>query len=257
METNMQRTLRWVNVVGLTFFVVVPTTAWAQVIGVFRWQLAPFCNVVTLTVEQKGLQYALTGFDDMCGGARRGAATGLAQPNPDGTIGFGITVVRPDGLAVQHSAAISLATLSGTWSDDYGNGGSFLFSVSTATGSPRPLTLKGVYSVNGTPISATPSSTLARDSISFGRSLPFTPQARVVVSAGTVPECPGTAQSPAAAPGFLCVYERFFSSRITPITVHDSTGNSNTADRVGAIVLVFNSGAAVFGSSGTWAVTVP
>jgi hypothetical protein len=254
----MRRTFRSFILVVLTFFVGGTTTAWAQVIGVFRWQLAPFCNVVTLTVEQKGLQYALTGFDDMCGGVRRGTATGLAQPNPDGTIGFGITVVRPDGLAVQHSAAISLGTLSGTWSDDYGNSGSFLFNVSSAAGSPRPLTIRGVYSTNGTPISATPSSTLTRDSISFGRNLPFTPQARVVGSgAGTVPECSGTAQAPTAAPGFLCVYERFFSSRVIPITVHNSSGNTNTADPSGAIVLVFNSGGAVFGSSGTWAVTVP
>lgn len=230
----------------------------AQVVGVFRWQFAPFCNVVTLTVEQKGAQYALTGFDDMCGGARRGAATGLAHPNPDGTIGLGITVVRPDGLAVQHSAAITLTTLSGTWSDEHGNSGTFVFNPPTPpAGQLRPLTIRGVYGAYGTPVSATASSTLAYDSISFGRSLPFTPQARVVPSGAAVTGCPGTALSPAAAPGFLCVYERSFSNRVNPIQVLNSNGSPNVADPFGAVVQIVNSSAANFGSFGTWAVTVP
>lgn len=70
----------------------------AQVIGTFRWQFAPFCNVVTLTVEQKAGSYVLSGFDDMCGAPQRAPANGTAQPNPDGTIGIGVTVLRPDGL---------------------------------------------------------------------------------------------------------------------------------------------------------------
>jgi hypothetical protein len=99
---------------------------------------------------------------------------------------------------------------------------------------------------------------LARDSISFGRTLSFIPQARVV-SAGGLPVtgCPGTALLPAAAPGFLCVYEGAVSSRVKPIEVVNSTGITNLADPFGAVVQVRNSGALVFASQGTWAVTVP
>ena len=46
---------------------------------------------------------------------------GMAFPNPDGTIGFGLTiVVAPGGAAVHIDAEIALATLSGTWRDSAG-----------------------------------------------------------------------------------------------------------------------------------------
>jgi hypothetical protein len=46
------------------------SSASAQVLGSnFRWQFAPYCNVVTLRIEQKGLVFELTGIDDGCDGA--------------------------------------------------------------------------------------------------------------------------------------------------------------------------------------------
>src|SRR5262245_16165508 len=72
-------------------------TASAQVLGTFRWQLAPFCNVVTLTVVQNGPAFSLHGTDDQCGAPRFAAVSGSAHLNPDGTAGLAFTVMRPDG----------------------------------------------------------------------------------------------------------------------------------------------------------------
>ena len=61
--------------------------AGAQTLGTFRWQLQPFCNVVTVTVTQSGAVYTLDGYDDQCGAPQRAPLVGLATPNPDGSIG--------------------------------------------------------------------------------------------------------------------------------------------------------------------------
>lgn len=121
------------------------TAAWpaapaaAQSLGVFRWQLQPFCNVVTLNVTQTGSVYTLDGYDDQCGASTRASAVGTAFPNPNGTIGLGLTVVLTPGAApLQIHATISLATVSGTWRDSAGNSGAFVYNPAVAPGSPRP-----------------------------------------------------------------------------------------------------------------------
>lgn len=45
-------------------WLAVPATA--QPLGTFRWQLQPYCNVLTLNVVQGGV-YTLDGTDDRCG----------------------------------------------------------------------------------------------------------------------------------------------------------------------------------------------
>jgi hypothetical protein len=127
---------------GVAGWLVMAGLAEAQPLGTFRWQLQPFCNVVTLAVTQNGGVYRLEGTDDQCGaGADRASAIGMAFQNPDGTIGFGFTVVTtPGGVAVHVDAAISLATMSGTWRDSASNGGNFVFTPGGGTGgSLRPL----------------------------------------------------------------------------------------------------------------------
>ena len=124
----------------------------AQPLGTFRWQLQPYCNVVTAIVTQNGAIYTVDGYDDQCGAAQRAPLVGLATPNPDGTIGFGLNVVTvPGGRGVQIDARITLATLGGTWSDSAGNSGTFAFGASTG-GSPRPAPTTGG---GGTTIPAT------------------------------------------------------------------------------------------------------
>lgn len=123
---------------AVTFTSLTATTASAQVLGTYSWQMQPYCNVVTVTVTQDGSQFTVDGTDNRCGASQLASARGMAFFNPDGTVGFGITIVPPDALPVEVTANISTATLSGTWRDDAGQSGSFVFNGSAA-GSPRPL----------------------------------------------------------------------------------------------------------------------
>ncbi len=129
---------------------MLPAVAGAQPIGTFSWQLQPFCNRVTVNVTQNGAIYTADGYDDQCGAAQRAPLVGLATPNPDGSIGFGLNVVTvPGGRGVQIDARIALATLSGTWSDSAGNAGTFAFNAATG-GSPRPVPTSGGGSIPAT-----------------------------------------------------------------------------------------------------------
>ena len=109
----------------------------AQSLGSFTWQLEPYCNRVTITVTQNGGIYTLDGTDDQCGAPQKAALVGVAAPNPDGTIGFGLNIVSPAGQPIPVQARISIATLSGTWSDNAGNSGTFTFG-GPGGGTPRP-----------------------------------------------------------------------------------------------------------------------
>ncbi len=111
----------------------------AQPLGTFRWQLQPFCNVVTVNVTQQGAVYTMDGFDDQCGATRRAPIVGLGTPNPDGSIGLGWNIVTtPGGRGVQVDARITLPSASGSWSDSAGNAGTLALGASTG-GSARPL----------------------------------------------------------------------------------------------------------------------
>ncbi len=111
----------------------------AQSIGTLSWQLQPFCNNLTVNITQQGALFTVDGYDDQCGAGQRAPLAGVATQNPDGTIGFGLHIVTvPGGRGVDVDARISLATLSGPWSDSAGNSGTFGFSARTG-GSPRPL----------------------------------------------------------------------------------------------------------------------
>jgi hypothetical protein len=105
---------------------LLPRSAWAQSLGIFSWQLAPFCNVVSVEVVQTGSVYRLTGADDQCG-TGLATAVGLAYPNPDGTIGFGLLIVTaPGGVPIHVSAALRRSDLGGRWRDSAGNTGDML-----------------------------------------------------------------------------------------------------------------------------------
>jgi hypothetical protein len=122
----------------LAALVPAATPAAAQTIGTFSWQLQPYCNVVTVTVAQQGASYTLHGHDDQCGATERATVSGIAAPNPDGSIAFGLTIVPSSAvtpLAVQ--ARVSLGTLGGTWQDSDGNAGTLAFNQA-AGGSARP-----------------------------------------------------------------------------------------------------------------------
>jgi hypothetical protein len=107
----------------------------AQTIGTFRWQVQPYCNVIAVTVVQQGGQYQLDGTDDQCGAAQAAGVRGMAFLNPNGTIGFGLTVVTaPGGTPVHVDATINFPDLNGTWRDSAGNTGTWVFTP----GAPAP-----------------------------------------------------------------------------------------------------------------------
>jgi hypothetical protein len=101
--------------------------------------LQPYCNVVTLAVTQNGTVFRLEGTDDQCGSGERASATGAAFPNPNGSIGIGLSIVSAPGGAPLHvNATISTSTFSGTWQDSGGNSGAFVLTPGAPVpGSPR------------------------------------------------------------------------------------------------------------------------
>lgn len=110
----------------------------AQVLGVFTWQMQPYCNKVAVTLTAVATGYTLHGFDDQCGADTKASVVGVAVINPNGTAGVNFTILRPGGARAQVSGVVSPATGQGTWSDDLGNSGTFALG-GAATGLPaRP-----------------------------------------------------------------------------------------------------------------------
>ena len=117
----------------------------AQPLGTFRWQLQPYCNVITLAVVQQGGQYQLDGTDDQCGSVQAASVRGMAFQNPNGSIGFGLTVVTaPGGIPIHIDATISVQGLNGTWRDSGGNNGNLIFGAGVPGAGPRPVPAGGL-----------------------------------------------------------------------------------------------------------------
>lgn len=182
----------WRLVVSLVAVLVVMAAraqpAAAQVVGTYRWQLLPYCNVLSLTITQQGAHYLLDGIDDQCG-AGAAAARGLAFLNPTGAVGFGITIVTtPGGLPVHVDATVSVASLGGAWRDSNGRTGAFLFLVGApAAGPPRPGAFGGSGPVRTaafppTTITTDPNPNNAPDLTTISFTAPFT---GVAVASGT------------------------------------------------------------------------
>lgn len=114
-------------------------SAWpaqAQVFGTFTWQLQPYCNRVSLTLTAMPWGFALAGTDDQCGAATRGAVTGAALFNPDGTVGAHFSIVTADATVAQVATRLDPGTGQGTWTDSRGQGGAFVLGSFTP-GLPR------------------------------------------------------------------------------------------------------------------------
>lgn len=109
----MKRIVMMLSAAGLMWL---PLEAHAQTIGTFRWQLSPFCNVLTLTVILQGSVYQLVGTDDGCGIGTAMPVTGTAFQQGSG-VTMGLTAVSPGGGARSFSASVNLTNFNGTWSD--------------------------------------------------------------------------------------------------------------------------------------------
>jgi hypothetical protein len=145
-------------VVVLGALLVAASVASAQPLGTFRWQLQPYCNVLSLRVEQKGAIYVLEGIDDQCGASQQASVAGVAFLNPSGLIGFGLTTVTAPGATPVHlDVTLSLPSLNGTWVDSAGNAGAFAFTPGPGSpGNPRPVPPRGlpVGSITATHLAA-------------------------------------------------------------------------------------------------------
>lgn len=101
------------------FLAAVP--AHAQTLGTFRWRLAPYGSVLTLTVTQRGAVYELIGFEAQCGGNLSLPVNGVGVVQADGRVFLGLTSITVDGRGLHTRALINTADFSGFWSDNAGN----------------------------------------------------------------------------------------------------------------------------------------
>ncbi|MCC6988834.1 MAG: tail fiber domain-containing protein [Acidobacteria bacterium] len=135
----MIRTLAAVALFTASTLLLGSSPASAQSLGTFNWGLAPFCNIVTLTITQEGSVFRLDGYDNQCSFPQRAPVTGVATFNPDGTVGFGFTIVTaPGGVPVHVEARVSATDLNGPWTDSAGNTGTFTFGAVPQSGTARP-----------------------------------------------------------------------------------------------------------------------
>jgi hypothetical protein len=126
---------------------------------------------------------------------------------------------------------------------------------------PRGRTLRGHYDIAG--VAAAQAFGRASDSISYGYRLASTPSVQVIRSGqASTTECPGTASSPEATIGHLCVYEEFRNNLASDPSIPDSMPEIHAPTRNGAGIDALstynantpqNAGVA-FASYGTWAV---
>lgn len=112
---------------------------------------------------------------------------------------------------------------------------------------PSGATLQGRWAAGGAPLN------VAFASISFGLALEEAPEAKLVKVAGEhETECPGTADAPDAAPGFLCVYVK--TAFPNAVFVFEGGEAEVFADGV-TFAIQEGNGLAV--ANGSWAVTAP
>lgn len=148
---------------GLSFVIALVLTAAGanasgQPLATLQWQLSPFCNVVTLAVTASGGVYTLDGDDDQCGASTRAAAVGTAFPNPDGSLGLGLTiVVSPSGLPVHVQAIVSAVSGVGPWTDSTGQHGTLVaVTGGPVAGLPRPAPVFAVADGSVTSLALAP-----------------------------------------------------------------------------------------------------
>ncbi len=143
---SMPHCLRLACLLAIMVPALLAADATAQPLATLRWQLQPYCNVVTINVAAHGSIFTLDGFDDQCGASVRASVVGTAFLNPDGSIGMGLsTVIAPGGAVVHVDARIDFQALSGTWRDSAGNQGRFVLTPGAGTGgSARPVAPNGL-----------------------------------------------------------------------------------------------------------------
>jgi hypothetical protein len=131
--------MRLVRSLLLAALLLPVASADAQTLGTFRWQLAPYGSVLNLTVTLRDGLYEIKGFEAQCGGNLSLPVTGLAVPQANGTIFFGLTSINENGRGLHTRAYINTTDFNGTWADNAGNfNAQFIFNPGvTCPGGPR------------------------------------------------------------------------------------------------------------------------
>jgi hypothetical protein len=130
---------------------------------------------------------------------------------------------------------------------------------------PSGKTLYGAYSITGKAVGE--ANDRASTQVSLSVPLAAAPGETVLVPFGAVnpdpTHCPGSAASPAASPGTLCVYEGLrenaAGTKVCAVAAEGlcGPGTGGLADRFGASIITFAEATGVYDSWGTWAVTAP
>ena len=118
--------------------ILIASSAGAQVLGTFSWQMHPYCNVVTLTLTTTPSGYTIDGADNQCGAANQASAVGLASFNASGNVTLNFSIVlAPSARAVHVSAVVSPA-------NSVGNSGTFQFFGNVPGLPARPFPASGL-----------------------------------------------------------------------------------------------------------------
>lgn len=103
------------------FIGALPDQASAQVLGTFRWQLAPYGSQIVVTVTANGSTFDLRGLEVQCGNNASLPVTGMAVPQANGQVLIGLTTINERGRGLHTTAFINTSNFSGTYSDNAGN----------------------------------------------------------------------------------------------------------------------------------------
>jgi hypothetical protein len=119
---------------------------------------------------------------------------------------------------------------------------------------PSATTLRGGYELDDV---ASGGGQIAGFPVGFGFSISANTTAHVIAPGATPPaQCPGTAASPQAQPGHLCIYA-VNQGNSTVVVINPVDNVSGSASRYGFGIWITSSAAGSFWSRGTWAVTAP
>jgi hypothetical protein len=164
--------------------------------------------------------------------------------------------INPAGLTVPNASHASNATNAGNAAELGGKAAS-TYAQNGAT-LPSGVSERGVWSVVTT---AGGSGESSAANISFPIALASNPTAHYVPLGSAPPSgCSGTVTAPAAAPGNLCVFERFSAINLTQLNFYNPENGSETATasgQTGDLVVFVSNGAGTAQAAGTWAVAAP
>ncbi len=131
----------------------------------------------------------------------------------------------------------------------------------TTTTAPSGSTQRGSFVVEGYAHAADDE---VASSISYPLELSAAPTEVEVPRGGTNPDpahCPGTAEAPTAARGYLCIYDRFsgdvFEALGSNLQVGNVDGVGGTTNEWGGRMIALASAAGTVDVEGSWAVTAP